>query len=188
MRIAVYGGSFDPVHVVHEAVPRDAAEVFDLVLVVPAYNHALKPDGHTASYTTRMAMTEAAFADDPRIVVSQAARWLWEREESTYSYDLLAMFQAQYPNNELFLLVGSDILGECHKWHRWGDILKEFGIFVVGREGSLDPTLDLYDRLDKTYPDVSATEIRRHLAVGESVEGLVSPAVMNFLGVYRSGG
>ena len=182
MKAVVFGGSFDPLHIAHEAVVLDAAKQVDRVLVVPTYQHALK-SGYIADYSTRMSMAKAVFDDKHGVIVSTAAEWLWRRQQSTYSYDLLCFLKDLYVYiDEFSLLVGSDILEEAHKWHRWDDLQRDFGIHIVGREGrSAEKTTG------KTYPEVSATDIRRRLLAGESVEGLVPEAVMPFLGPYKQG-
>ena len=184
MRIAVYGGSFDPLHNGHVALVEGAARLFDLVLVVPAYHHALKSQGSRASYHARMMMLEGTFATTHGVRVSRVAQWLWDRSKSTYSYDLLATVQKLHSGAEIHLLVGSDILDEADKWHRWDDIRIYFNVTIIPRAGHNHPLLALYDRLEIEVPEVSSSEVRRLVEAGEPVDHLVPEAVRRLLRLY----
>jgi len=167
MRIAIFGGTFDPIHYAHLEVARRAAEEFllDRVLLVPA---AHPPHKAAATYTTyehRLRMCELACVSEPRIEVSR----IEEGTSRSYSIDTIEKVLRQLdPGDQLFFLIGADAFSEIKTWHRWRDVLRAIQFIVVSRPGSTDdfPPGVPFERLNLQL-DISSSKIRRSLAAGE---------------------
>lgn len=194
-RLAVYGGSFDPVHVGHLAIAQAAlaAGAAEHVLFVPTGQQPLKPDAKPAPGWARVAMLEAAIGGEPRFAVS---RLELARPGPSYTLDTLRLLKEQHPQTDLMFLCGADQLATLPRWHRPFELLAEFALLVAERPGQravqaiiadlaaagFAPTL-----LARVQPvpapllDVSATEIRARVRRGEPITKLVPPGVADII-------
>jgi len=137
MRIAFYGGSFDPPHRGHLAVARTAAArlALDRVLMAPAGIQPLKErDGH-ASFEDRLAMVRLAVACESRLIASDADAPRTDGRPN-YTLDTLETLQRRLAGGDkLFCLLGADSLFSIKKWHRAADLLLFCDFIVAGRPG-----------------------------------------------------
>lgn len=177
MRLAVFGGSFDPVHRGHLAVA-DAARRHlrpDHLLWVPARHAPHKPGQPPAPAADRVALLELALADRPG---EELCLLELERPGPSYTVDTLEALRQQHPGAELNLVLGADSLGHLGTWKDLGRILELAGLALVPRPGwgpealavfrrSLPP--DLARRLRAAFLPmeevaISSTGLRRLLA------------------------
>lgn len=168
MRLALFGGTFDPIHKAHLTVARTAAERFhlDRVLFVPAARPPHKGGVTHAPYEDRVCMAELACAGDPRFEVSR----LEEGTERSYSIDTIEKVRAgMTPADELFFIIGADAFADVETWHRWRDVAREVRFVVASRPGHRYrvPEPIRTDRLDGVELAVSSSAIREALARGE---------------------
>jgi nicotinate-nucleotide adenylyltransferase len=188
VRLAIFGGTFDPIHNAHLAVAAAAADRFhlDRVLFVPAASPPHKAGAH-ASYDDRVRMAALAACCDPRFEVSR----LEEGTERSYSIDTIEKVRATIaPDDALFFIIGADAFAELRTWHRWRDVANGVRFLVVSRPGAVygAPNGVDFERLDTLDLPVSSSEIRRALARGER-PAEIPPAVMDYIaekGLYRS--
>lgn len=139
MRVALFGGSFDPPHRGHVALARLARErlSLDRVLVAPVGVQPLKADAAPASFEDRVAMTRLAFAGEPGVEISLVDAPRADRC-SNYTLDTLSMVRREMsPDDTLFCILGADSLLAIGKWHRAGDLLV-FCDFIVGARPGFD--------------------------------------------------
>jgi nicotinate-nucleotide adenylyltransferase len=133
MRIGIFGGSFNPIHNGHIHLARAAAEEFGLekIYLVPSRISPHKSSDEYVSGEDRLAMLRLAVADDPLFVVSS-----YELSSDRVSYSIYTVehFHRRHPEDELYLLVGSDMLLSFDRWYRYEDILSEVTLCVVSRE------------------------------------------------------
>ena len=178
----VYGGSFNPPHMAHQMACLYLLEGLGAhaVWLVPAHVH---PFGkRLADFEHRLAMCRllaAPFAE--RVVVSDVERALGGAGRT---YDTLVHLIAAHPQGRFALAVGADILGEAHSWYRWDDIERLVPLAVIGRAGYRGRGRAVLD-----LPRVSSSDIRRRVARGESLDGLVPCSVAEYVaahGLYRS--
>lgn len=184
MRLAIFGGTFDPVHNAHLAVARAAADRFhlDRVLLIPADRPPHK-GGARAPYEHRVRMAEIAAAGDPRLSVSR----LEEGTPRSYSIDTIEKVRAGLaPGDELFFIIGADAFAEIQTWRRWRDVAAAVKFIVVSRPNAeyAPPAEVAFDRLDTLSLDVSSSEIRRALAAGER-PGTLPPEVLAYIETRR---
>lgn len=132
--IALFGGTFDPVHHDHLRIARACADQLCLqnIIFLPAGQPYHKAQPHTADHH-RLAMLEIAIADEPRFAVSDVDML---RQGNTYTYDTIQIFRQAFPNEKLYYLMGSDSLLTLHTWHRWRDWTRQVRLVVAMRDGS----------------------------------------------------
>jgi nicotinate-nucleotide adenylyltransferase len=177
MAIGVFGGSFDPPHVAHVFSAAYALAVgdFERLLVVPVFAHAF--DKKLAAFEHRVRMCELAFADLPSVEVSRIEERL-ERPSRTLS--TLQAIEREDPGKPLRLVIGSDLLLEAERWHRFEQVVRLAPLFVVGRAGSGQPERGI------ELPAVSSTRVRELLAssgnpnLERELESLVPRRVLEY--------
>ena len=207
MKIGVYGGTFNPPHLGHLTAARAVFELLglDLLLLIPAGlpPHKELPAGSPTPEQrlemTRLAGEQLGLGDKVRTLDIEL-----ERGGRSFTSDTLAQLKAQYPDSELWLLMGTDMFLTLQAWHEPEKILSLAGIAAFGR--TEEDTEELFsaqrDYLYKTYPqariftltipgvvDVSSTELREKLAKGEG-GNLLAPAVYGYIlreGLYNTG-
>src|SRR5271166_429949 len=136
-RVAFFGGSFDPPHLGHLEVARaaQAALGLDAVLFAPVGEQPLKPQGSTAPFGHRLAMTRLAIAGDPAFVVSLADAPK-PSGAPNYTFDTLFALRAQLPpDGALFCLMGADAFACLRRWHRAAEIPFLAPLIVASRPG-----------------------------------------------------
>ncbi len=189
MRLALFGGTFDPIHNGHLAMAREAARhrALDKVLFIPANCPPHKASGTHAPYEDRFRMVEIACAGEPRFEASR----LEEGTGRSYSIDTIEKVRATLaPGDELDFLIGADAFAEIETWHRWQDVVREVSFIVVSRPGKqygIPPGARVH-RIDDLSLPASSSEIRRKLAAGDwNVD--VPPEVLAYIrsrGLYDS--
>ena len=198
MKIGVYGGTFNPPHLGHLTAARAVFELLglDLLLLIPAGlpPHKELPAGSPTPEQrlemTRLAGEQLGLGDKVRTLDIEL-----ERGGRSFTSDTLAQLKAQYPDSELWLLMGTDMFLTLQAWHEPEKILSLAGIAAFGR--TEEDTEELFsaqrEYLYKTYPqariftltipgviDVSSTELREKLAKGEG-GNLLAPAVYGYI-------
>lgn len=169
MRVAVYGGSFNPPHVGHLMVSswlRWTGRV-DEVRWIPVRGHPFAKD--LAPFDLRVEWCRAAVAEVPGASVDEIEGGL---PVPSYSIDTLDALAARHPDRRFQLVVGADVLPETGKWKAWDRIVAGYDPIVVGRVGYPTPP----GAID--FPGVSSTEVRRRVRAGESVEALVPASIL----------
>lgn len=168
-RVVVYGGSFHPPHVGHAMVASWLrwTDQADEVWLVPTAHHAF---GKVMAPLERRLRWCEVFARDVGDFVRVSAI---EGSLPAPSYTLrtLDALAAAHPDFRFRLVVGADLRATVDRWHRWDRIEQTYAPIWVGRDGypSVADT--------PTFPGVSSTEVRRRLAAGESVDGLLTAGV-----------
>ncbi len=210
-RLGVFGGTFDPVHLGHLALGRAAAAALSLdeVRLVPSRLPPHRADGPRASGHHRFAMAALAALAEPGWTVSDVEL---QREGPSYSFDTLrALADGGRTATQIFFLIGADAFAEIATWSRFPAVLDLAHFVVVTRPGTtlsevagrvpaLAPRLTTADAfgaratpgivlLEAETPDVSSTGIRARAAQGDSLAGLVTEPVEQYIrrhGLYGS--
>ncbi len=175
MRIAIFGGSFDPVHGEHVEYVRAAVKQLgaDKIIVVPSRVAPHKKDGASASAEDRLAMCKLAFRNIENAEISD---YEITRGGTSYTYLTCAHFRKLYPEAELFLLVGADMLENFFSWKNPQSILSDATLAACGRGSAGTEKFHLqflkifgkdFLSLGFTGREVSSTEIRVALAFGK---------------------
>jgi len=189
-RIAIFGGTFDPIHTAHLVVARRAIEecALDKLLFIPASHPPHKATATVASYEDRCRMVDVACAGEPRCEVSR----LEEGDGTSYSIITIEKLRAESaPGDRLFFVIGADAFAEIQSWYRSRDVIAAVEFIVVTRPGNeyTVPEGARVHRLDTITLPVSSTQIREQLAAGRTVAELPAPvsAYIRRRGLYRQG-
>lgn len=197
VRIGIYGGSFDPLHIGHLAIAEEARATLGLASVafVPAARQPLKgqaqgaPDHRLSMVRLACAGNSAFYADDLEL----------RRPPPSYTVDTLLSFRERHPPPaELWFVVGADAARDLPRWHRAAEVVTMARLAIVGRPGfSVDiPALlaalpglaGRYTLIDGPHLDISSTELRGRLAAGRTVRYLLPEEVRLYIaehGLYQ---
>ncbi len=187
-RIGVFGGAFDPPHAAHAALVRTAVANLQLdeLRVIPtgqAWHKTvpLSPAHH------RLAMAQLAFSGLPQVVIDPRET---RRPGPSYTVETLRELKTQWPDSELFLVVGEDQAHALPTWHAWSEVL-QLAIICVAERNDLTgasprfsaPTTQAlrFRRLPMPAMAVSATEIRAKIAAHQRVVPLVFEPVARYI-------
>jgi nicotinate-nucleotide adenylyltransferase len=190
-----FGGSFNPIHHGHLICARAVAEArgYRRVALVPTGQPPHKPiSPDLASGADRLEMCHLAISQSPLFEVNSIEL---SRPGPSYTIDTIRALALAAPG-PVHWLIGADMLLYLPKWHRATELLQEVQFVVMARPGwTLDWTLlppefrGLKDNIVQApMIDISATDIRRRVAAGASIEYLTPPAVQNYIhsrGLYR---
>lgn len=184
MKLAIFGGTFDPIHSAHLTVARQAAQEYQLdrVLFVPAARPPHKPDAGTP-YEHRLRMVQLACEGQPLFEASD----LESGSGISYSIDTIEKLQVGLaPGDQLYFLIGADAFAEIETWHRADDLIRSVDFIVVTRPGHdyVTPDGARVHRLDTLALPVSSSEIRRVIAAGKDPEEL-PPKVLDYIRANR---
>jgi len=200
-RIAMMGGTFNPVHVGHVRLARAVVGELSLgrLLLVPCARPPHKTGARLAPSSDRLAMCRLAVEDDPRIEASDIELG---GDGPSYTVDTLRRLGRAHRGAELLLVIGADMLRDLHVWRSASEVVSLARIVTLPRPGvdlgrlaALRAALGdeaadrlLGDVLATPLVDVSSSEVRRRVAAGEAIDDLVPAAVARYIaehGLYQ---
>ena len=191
-RIALYGGTFDPVHSGHVEIARKVLELFEIekVLFIPAQVAPHKVGRPVTEPIHRYAMLALATQNDPQLSIST---FELDAPDRRYTVDTVEHFRGELAGSaELFFIMGADSWSEITTWREWERLLTTINHIVVTRPGhKVDQTLPVPGArvlfTDAVMKDVSATNIRRLAAAGRFAElaQLVPDPVAEYIRKYE---
>jgi len=202
MKVGIFGGTFNPIHLAHLRVAEEVREscCLDRVLFVPAADPPHKDVAEQVSFAQRLEMVEAAIADNPQFVVSDLEG---RRSGKSYSVHTLEILSREHPEDEYWFIMGLDSFRDLTSWHEWRRLFELAHLVVMRRPGvysglpqELLPVAirgefcydcepgSLRHRSGKTVLfltetdlDISSTRLRKMVAAGQSIRYLVTPPV-----------
>lgn len=191
MKIGLFFGSFNPIHVGHLIIANYMATQTDLnkVWLVVSPQNPLKPKKTLARDHDRLHLVRLGIGDNPRLEASNVE---FSLPKPSYTIDTLAFLKEKYPEREFALIMGGDNLATLHLWKNYQQLLAQYNIYVYQRPAvELGPLAEHpHVRICKApLLDLSATYIRDCLRAGKSVRYLVPEAVFEYLEsnrMYRS--
>lgn len=200
MKIGVFGGTFNPIHVAHVRTAQEYARQLklDKLILVPTYIPPHKKARFLASAEDRLAMCRLAIADLPLFEVSE---FEIREAEKSYTFKTLRHLAGLYPESELFLLMGADMFVTVQDWRQPQEIYRLATLCAAQREKGEFTLLDAHTHvleargarcllLDMEPMPLSSTMVRNGLRAGEDVSGLLHPAVFAYIRdnqLYRKG-
>ena len=197
MRVALFGGTFDPIHTAHIRSAQLVADALrlDRVLLMPTFVPPHKLKVSMAPAADRLAMCRLAAKEDARLFVSDMEI---RRGGASFTADTLHTLCKEHPQDEWFLLVGADMFLTLGTWYRFEEILAMATVCTVPRDGIGAEALRAYaatlPREDRFYiartpvGDISSTAIRAAIAAGDATADMLPPSVAAYIsekGLYR---
>ena len=187
IKIGIYGGSFDPVHLGHLLVARAAVEELGLtrIFFIPAAQSPFKPELKPAPDADRLRFLRLALAGWTQAEVDEQEI---RRGGISYTVDTLRDYALRFPSAELFYLIGADNAAKLNEWREPAELARLAEFVAIPRPGGGDPVFPAPFRGQtlRGFPfAVSSSEIRDRVRAGLPVEHLVPPAVAEAI---RAGG
>lgn len=182
-RIGLFGGTFDPPHVGHLVTAINVHHALDLDLVIMMVaNVPWQKDGSRdiTAANDRLAMVTAAVEMVPGLVPGHHELDLGG---NSYTADTLGVLQDEYPDAQLFTIVGDDAAAGLHTWERSDEVIRQSQLVVVDRPGApveLDPSVD-WIRVEVPRLEVSSTDLRARFVDGRPLDYLVTDATMDVI-------
>ncbi len=191
MKIGLFFGSFNPVHVGHLIIANYLVEQSDLTelwLVVSPHN-PFKERNTLADDYDRFDMVAKSVEDHPKLRASNVE---FDLPKPSYTIDTLTYLTEEYPDTEFVLIMGGDNLGSLHKWKNYTQILKNYSIYVYKRPeydlGDLvsHPNIKIFE--EAPMIEISSTFIRQLIREGKSIRYWVTEETRDIIessGLYK---
>jgi len=179
MKLGLFGGSFDPVHLGHLLVAQAAVEELgvDKLFFIPAAQSPFKPENEMAPGAIRLQLLRLALAGKTNCEIDdQEIR----RGGVSYTVDTLRDYAKRFPQAELFYLIGADNAAKLGEWREAGELAKLAQFVAVPRPGGVEANFppQFRGRTLKGFPfGVSSSQIRARLKAGLPIDSLVPPFV-----------
>jgi len=183
MKIGIYGGSFDPVHLGHLLVAQAAVEELklDRLFFVPAAHSPFKPENHAAPDALRVRWLRMALAGKTNYEIDEQEL---HRSGKSYTVDTVQNYATRFAGAELFYIVGADNTAKLNEWQGAGTLAKLAEFVAVPRPGDQPPVFPppFRGRVLKGFPfGVSSSGIRLRLRSGLPVDCFLPVAVAEAL-------
>lgn len=192
MRVGVFGGTFDPVHLGHLILAEQCREQgrLDEVWFIPAARPPHKLNHEITTFAQRVEMLALAIAGNPAFKISEVEK---DRPGPSFTVHTLTELKQQYPQVEFFLLVGSDSLRDVPKWYASARIAELTSFLVMPRPGHGQVDIETVraalpagtpmrvEVVDSPLIDIASTDLRHRAAQGRSLRYLVPRAVEMYI-------
>jgi nicotinate-nucleotide adenylyltransferase len=190
MKTALFGGTFDPIHLGHTDMIRQLCDAYplDRVIFMPAYLPPHKLAAHTASFEDRLAMV--------RLATRGSSNWTVSDYESTvsgpsYTYRTLCHFLEVVSADDLYYIMGQDSFNSIKTWYRWEELLGLCHFIIIDRHGYDDKENAIKDLAEtrgwrlhflplQTLP-ISSSLIREKLEAKGDMDGLLDDKVLSYI-------
>ena len=190
MKIGLYFGSFNPVHVAHLIIANHILNETELekIWFIVSPQNPFKPSSNLLNEYHRLHLVRLATENDPRIKASDIEFGL---PKPSYTVDTMAYITEKYPEHEFSIIMGSDSFQNISKWKNYEVLLKNFPIYVYRRPGHEVEMIKGADIkiLEAPLLQLSATQIREYIKTGKPVRYMVPDAVLEEIekgGYYKN--
>ena len=180
MRIGIFGGSFNPIHVGHISLARQLRQLAGLDevwLMVSPQNPLKQGSNDLLDDRLRYQLARIALHGEEGI---KACDYELHLPKPSYTWNTLQHLRQDFPNNTFVLLIGGDNWQHFHRWYKADDIMREYQMVVYPRRGSETDTTSLPSTVkivNTELIDISSTEIRQRVQQGESIKEMVPSSI-----------
>jgi nicotinate-nucleotide adenylyltransferase len=183
MKIGLFFGSFNPIHVGHLIIADYIAQYTDLseVWFIVSPHNPLKVKATLAKDHDRLHLVQLAIDDNPRLKVSSIE---FNLPKPSYTIDTLTYLSEKYPGKEFCLIIGSDNLQSMTKWKNYEKLLAGFDFYVYNRRGYDqfgEISLERVQFVNAPLLDISSTMVRERIQAGKSIRYLVPDTVFRYI-------
>ncbi len=194
-KVALLGGTFDPVHLGHVTVASYVAQYIgaEKIIFIPAKRSPLKSSLPAASDNHRIKMIGFANAENE---IFQVSGYELNRPAPTYTFQTVSHFQKKLGSAcSIYWLIGADCIDELPHWYRITDLIERCNLSIMCRAGFKPPDFSRFadiwsagyikklqeNVINTPFVDISSTEIRKRLAAGLNVTGMLHPSVEEYI-------
>ena len=176
-KVGIYGGSFDPIHHGHLILAREAREALNLekIIFVPAAVSPFRVRPAAAPGNLRLEMLDAAIEAEEGLAIDDCEL---RRPPPSWTIDTVLEIRKRETDSELYLLIGEDNVATLDRWRRFDELNKLVRFVVLDRTGSQKQS---DHQVVRRKIDISATDVRKRVAHGQSIRYLVPPAVQEII-------
>jgi nicotinate-nucleotide adenylyltransferase len=179
MKIGLFGGSFDPVHLGHLLSAQAAGEElgFDKLFFIPTARSPFKPENKPSPDSIRLQLLRLALAGKTDCEVDEQEI---KRGGISYTIETLRDYAKRFPKAELFYLIGADNAAKLNEWREADELAKLAEFVTIPRPGGIVAEFPkpFRGKILKGFPvEISSSEIRARVKAGLPVENLVPPFV-----------
>jgi nicotinate-nucleotide adenylyltransferase len=185
MKIGLYFGTFNPIHVGHLIIANHMAEYsgLDQIWMVVTPHNPLKEKNTLLDDYQRMHLVHLATEDYQKIKPSD---FEFKLSQPNYTINTLAHLQDKFPKNEFSLIMGEDNLKTFHKWKNYDVILQNHNIFVYPRISSEIENIEFKNHpkihfIDAPIVEISSTFIRENIKKGKNIQPLLPNKVWEYI-------
>lgn len=185
MKIGLFFGTFNPIHIGHLILANYLVEYSDLdeVWFVITPMSPFKQKKSMLSNVHRLALANLAVENYPKLKTSDME---FRLKQPNYTSDTLMHFEEKYPNYEFHLIMGEDNLRSFHKWKNYKVILENYKLYVYPRYFPMDSENELAThknvvKVDAPIIEISSSFIRKAIKKGKNCEPMLPPAVWNYI-------
>lgn len=190
MKIGLFGGTFDPIHIGHMILMENVINNLDLdkIYVLPNSNPPHKLENKKTALNLRLKMVNETIKDNPKLEIND---YDYRDNEIHYTFNTINYFKKSYPNDEFFFIMGEDSFLDIEKWKNYKEILKE-NLIIFKRYSNKNFSLiskinkvRKYNKniylIDNIALDISSTLIRNLVKENKSIRYLVNDEVINII-------
>jgi nicotinate-nucleotide adenylyltransferase len=190
MKVGLYFGSFNPIHIGHLIIGSYVANYTDVdqVWFVVSPQNPLKQSSTLLNEYHRLYLTQISIENDDQLKCTDIE---FKMPRPSYTIDTLTYLQEKYPKNTFSVIMGSDSFQNLHRWKNYEKILSQYSIYVYSRPGFEVKNIDHAANikfLKAPLLDISSTGIRKAIKEGKSIRYLVTDKVREEIernGYYR---
>lgn len=190
MKIGLFGGTFDPIHIGHMILMENVINNLDLdkIYILPNSNPPHKLENKKTALNLRLKMVNETIKDNPKLEIND---YDYRDNEIHYTFNTINYFKKSYPNDEFFFIMGEDSFLDIEKWKNYKEILKE-NLIIFKRYSNKNFSLiskinqvRKYNKniylIDNIALDISSTLIRNLVKENKSIRYLVNDEVINII-------
>jgi nicotinate-nucleotide adenylyltransferase len=183
MKIGLFFGTFNPIHIGHMVIANTMLEYTDLenVWFIVSPQNPFKKNLSLLHEFDRLDMVRLSIAYNLKMKICDVE---FQMPKPNYTIDTLVYLQDKYPNDEFVLIIGEDNLSQFTKWKNYDKILQYFSLYVYPRPKSEESELKKLPNVkmvEAPLLDISATFIRNAIKQGKSIQYLVTQEVETFI-------